>query len=160
MLPVFNFSIRVLLSSGMMFVLLAASPLRGQEKKEDSLMTGIEYPETKKVEVQDDYHGHLVKDPFRWLEDTDSSDTQRWISDQNALTNQYLSDIPDRDSIRERLEKLWNYERFGIPTKRGDSYFFSHNDGLQNQSILYRSCLLYTSPSPRDLSTSRMPSSA
>ena len=142
MLPVFNFSMRVLLSSGMMFVLLAASPLRGQEKKEDSLMTGIEYPETKKVEVQDDYHGHLVKDPFRWLEDTDSSDTQRWISDQNALTNQYLSDIPDRDSIRERLEKLWNYERFGIPTKRGDSYFFSHNDGLQNQSILYRSTTL------------------
>ncbi|MEC7408512.1 MAG: prolyl oligopeptidase family serine peptidase [Planctomycetota bacterium] len=105
-------------------------------------MTGIEYPETKKVEVEDDYHGHLVKDPFRWLEDTDSPDTQRWISDQNALTNQYLSDIPDRDSIRDRLEKLWNYERFGIPTKRGGSYFFSHNDGLQNQSILYRSTTL------------------
>ena len=96
----------------------------------------------QKIDVQDDYHGHLVKDPFRWLEDTDSSDTQRWISDQNALTNQYLSDIPDRDSIRERLEILWNYERFGIPTKRGDSYFFSHNDGLQNQSILYRSTTL------------------
>ena len=74
MLPVFNFSMRVLLSSGMMFVLLAASPLRGR-KERNSLMTGIEYP--TKVEVQDDYHGHLVKDPFRWLEDTDSSDNER-----------------------------------------------------------------------------------
>lgn len=118
------------------------SLLHGQRNQGESPVIDLNYPETKKVDVVDDYHGHVVKDPYRWLEQTDNPDTQAWIAQQNELTDQYLSQCEDRTAIRDRLEKLWNYERFGIPNQRGESYFFSHNDGLQNQSILYRASRL------------------
>lgn len=95
------------------------------------------YPESKKVDQVDDYHGTSVRDPYRWLEDLDSAETKAWIEAQNKLTSAYLKEIQFRDQVRQRLTKLWNYERFGAPFKEGGRYFFSKNDGLQNQSVLY-----------------------
>ncbi|GAA4459617.1 prolyl oligopeptidase family serine peptidase [Novipirellula rosea] len=98
----------------------------------------MQYPETKTVDVTDDYHGHRVADPYRWLEDTESEETAAWVEAQNKVTQAYLQSLPERESMRARLEKLWNYERFGLPSHKGDYYIYSHNNGLQNQSILYK----------------------
>ena len=95
------------------------------------------YPKTKTVDQVDVLHGEKVSDPYRWLEDTDSSKTREWVRAQNELTFDYLATIPERDNIHRRLKKLWNYERFGVPVKRGSRYFYKRNDGLQNQSLLY-----------------------
>ncbi len=97
----------------------------------------IEYPKTKKVDQVDEYHGMKVYDPFRWLEDTDSAETQAWIEAQNKITFAYLSGIPQREQIKKRLTELWNYERYSAPFKVGKHYFYYKNDGLQNQSVLY-----------------------
>src|SRR6202140_1826195 len=94
------------------------------------------YPKTKTVEQVDDYHGTKVADPYRWLEDTDSADTAAWVEAENKLTFSYLDTIPYRGAIRERLLKLWNYERFTVPEQHGGRYFYQHNDGLQNQNVL------------------------
>ena len=107
----------------------------------------MQYPETERVDVVDHYHGHRVADPYRWLEDTESEQTARWIEAQNEVTESYLQSLPSRDSMRRRLERLWNYERYGLPRRRGDTYFFQHNDGLQNQSVLYKSDSLEAEPS-------------
>lgn len=96
------------------------------------------YPPTKKVDVADEYHGNKVPDPYRWLEDTESDATAAWVEAQNEVTQAYLRSLPSRAPMRDRLEKLWNYERYGLPRKRGDRYFYTHNDGLQNQSVLYK----------------------
>jgi len=95
------------------------------------------YPVTPKTNVIDDYHGVKVVDPYRWLEDLDSSAVARWVKEQNRLTFSYLSRIPFREALRKRLEELWNYEKYGTPWKEGGRYFFFHNTGLQNQSVLY-----------------------
>jgi prolyl oligopeptidase len=97
----------------------------------------LHYPVTTKSEVVDDYFGTRVADPFRWLEDDNSAETKAWVQAQNKVTFGFLEGIPQRAKIRERLEKLWNYERFGIPFRRGDRWFFTRNSGLQNQSVLY-----------------------
>jgi prolyl oligopeptidase len=97
----------------------------------------MKYPTTKKTEHTDDYHGVKVADPYRWLEDADSAETKAWVDAQNALTFSYLNEIPARAKIRDRLTKLWNYEKYGVPFKEGGRYFYSKNDGLQNQSVLY-----------------------
>lgn len=97
----------------------------------------MEYPKAKKAEQIDDYHGTKVADPYRWLENPDSADSRVWIDAQNRLTNSYLAQISQRKKIKDRLTKLWNYERFSAPFKRGGKYFYSKNDGLQNQSVLY-----------------------
>jgi len=97
----------------------------------------MRYPETKKVDVVDDYHGTLVPDPYRWLEDTDSSETKAWIDAQNALTLPYLRNLPHREPLQRILTRRWNYARYGIPFKRGRRYFYFKNEGLQNQSVLY-----------------------
>ncbi len=94
------------------------------------------YPKAKTVDQVDDYHGTKVADPYRWLEDTDSADTRAWIEEENKLTFGYLDQIPYRGAIRERLTKLWNFERFTAPQQQGGHYFFEHNTGLQNQNIL------------------------
>ncbi len=96
------------------------------------------YPLTKKVDVADQYHGNKVPDPYRWLEDTESDETAAWVEAQNELTQAYLRSLPSRVPMRDRLERLWNYERYGLPRKRGGRYFYTHNDGLQNQSVLYK----------------------
>ncbi|MFQ3580576.1 S9 family peptidase [Chloracidobacterium validum] len=97
----------------------------------------LTYPPSKKVEQVDDYHGVNVADPYRWLEDADSPDTKAWIEAQNKVTFGFLEGIPERARIRERLTQLWNYEKFGVPFQEGGKYFFTRNDGLQNQSVLY-----------------------
>ncbi|MBX7134537.1 MAG: prolyl oligopeptidase family serine peptidase [Fimbriimonadaceae bacterium] len=99
--------------------------------------TQIQYPETKKVEVVDDYGGISVPDPYRWLEEMDSPEVKAWVEAQNKLTFGYLAQIPGRQAIADRIKKLWNYERFGIPMKEGGKYFFNRNSGLQAQAPLY-----------------------
>ena len=100
--------------------------------------TFIQYPETKKGEVKDVYFGTEVNDPYRWLEDDRSKETEEWVKTQNVVTFNYLNTIPYRNQIKERLEKLWNYERISAPFKEGDFTYFYKNNGLQNQSVLYR----------------------
>ena len=97
----------------------------------------LAYPESKKVEQVDDYHGTKVADPYRWLEDLDSAETRAWVESQNKLTFSYLNEIPARKQIEQRLTKLWNFERYTIPFKEGNRYFYSKNNGLQNQNVLY-----------------------
>jgi prolyl oligopeptidase len=98
--------------------------------------TPLAYPKAKKVDQVDDYHGVKVADPYRWLEDTDSAETHEWVQAENKLTFSYLDQIPYRGAIRERMTKLWNYERFTVPEQHGGRYFFQHNNGLQNQNVL------------------------
>lgn len=96
------------------------------------------YPETPRGEVVDNYFGTEVPDPYRWLEDDNSEATAAWVAAENAVTNDYLSQIPFRDAIRERLTQLWNYPKEGAPAKHGDWWYYSYNDGLQNQAVIYR----------------------
>jgi prolyl oligopeptidase len=96
------------------------------------------YPETKKTETIDTYFGTEINDPYRWLEDDKSSETASWVKEENKVTFDYLSKIPFRNKIKERMEKLWNYEKISAPFKEGDYTYFYKNNGLQNQSVLYR----------------------
>src|SRR4026209_2892023 len=105
------------------------------EKKDPK--SKIVYPETKKGEVVDDYFGTKVPDPYRWLEDETSAETKAWVDDQNRVTFAYLDKIPYREKLKARLTELYNYPRISAPFHRGDTYFFTKNDGLQNQSVYY-----------------------
>jgi prolyl oligopeptidase len=106
------------------------SPLASAQK--------IEYPQSKKVEHVDTYFGTKVADPYRWLEeDASTPEVARWVEEQNRVTSAYLEKIPYRQQVKERLTKLYNYARYSAPYRRGDYYFFSKNDGLQNQSVVY-----------------------
>jgi prolyl oligopeptidase len=109
-------------------------------------LTRLDYPKAKRIDQVDDYHGTKVADPYRWLEDTDSPDTLAWVQAENKLTFGYLDQIPYRKAIHDRLTKLWNYERFGVPEQRGGRYFYQHNNGLQNQSVLLVAESLGTEP--------------
>ena len=95
------------------------------------------YPKTHQSKQVDDYHGVQIADPYRWLENPDSPESVAWIEAQNKLTSAYLSAIPARDRLQQRLTKLWDYEKYSIPFKEGERYFYFKNDGLQNQSVLY-----------------------
>jgi prolyl oligopeptidase len=97
----------------------------------------LAYPQSKKVAHVEEHHGVKVEDPYRWLEDLDSTQTKAWVEAQNKVTFAYLNEIPERDSIKKRLTKLWNYERYSIPSREGDRYFYTKNNGLQNQSVVY-----------------------
>jgi len=97
----------------------------------------LAYPATKTVAQVDDYHGTKVSDPYRWLEDIDSPATHEWIEAENKVTFDYLARIPGRDAIKQRLTEIWNYERYSAPQQYGGRYFYTHNDGLQNQAVLY-----------------------
>ncbi|PYS99668.1 MAG: S9 family peptidase [Acidobacteria bacterium] len=100
--------------------------------------TAFDYPKPKKVEQVDNYHGTQVSDPYRWMEDTDSADVQSWIASENKVTDAYFATIQtERDRIKSRLTELWNYERYSSPSKVGNHYIYSKNDGLQNQSVLF-----------------------
>jgi prolyl oligopeptidase len=106
----------------------------------------LQYPPARKSDVVDDYHGTRVPDPYRWLEDPDSPESRAWIESQNRLTEAYLAAIPARTTIRDRLTKLWNYPKYGTPFRKGGRYFFFKNDGLQNQSVLYKQASLTAQP--------------
>lgn len=109
-----------------------ALPLSAQE-------TAISYPDTKRIDHVDDYHGTEVADPYRWLEDDVrvSEDVAAWVEQENETTFAYLHAIPERDQIEKRITELWNYERYSTFFKEGSRYYFFKNDGLQNQSVLY-----------------------
>jgi prolyl oligopeptidase len=97
----------------------------------------LTYPTTATVNQVDDYHGTLVADPYRWLEDPNSDESKAWVEAQNQVTFAYLNDIPMRDTLKQRMTQLWNYEKYSIPSQKAGHYFYLKNDGLQNQSILY-----------------------
>jgi prolyl oligopeptidase len=99
--------------------------------------SGLAYPETRKDSTVDNYHGTMVADPYRWLEDDNSDETKAWVQAQNAVSYPYLEGLSGRAEIQDRLTKLWNYPRFGNTTKKGGRYLYTYNDGLQNQSVLY-----------------------
>ena len=104
------------------------------------------YPPTAKGDQVDDYHGTRVADPYRWLEDANSPQTQAWVEAQNALTFEYLRHLPAREGIKQRLTQLWDYEKYGVPFKEGGRYFYSKNTGLQNQSVIYTARSLADQP--------------
>lgn len=115
------------------------------------------YPEARKSDQTDDYHGVKVADPYRWLEDLDSAETRTWVEAENKLAVDFLESIPERTPIKDRLTRLWNYEKYGIPFKEGNRYFYTRNSGLQNQAVLYTVTALDAQPQmvldPNSLST-------
>ncbi len=119
-------------------LLLVVSPL--------FLPAQLRYPETKKGETTDNYHGTKVADPYRWLEDDNSEETKAWVKAENKVTFDYLATLPQREQIRKRLEELWNYPRYSSPVKKGNQYYFYKNNGLQNQSVMYRQTGLNGNP--------------
>jgi len=122
-----------ILFSCLLAVVLCAFQAPTGAKSDDATLA---YPKAKTVDQVDDYHGTKVADPYRWLEDTDSQETHDWVEAENKVTFSYLDRIPYRSTIRERLLKLWNYERFTVPEQEGGRYFYEHNNGLQNQNVL------------------------
>lgn len=119
-----------------MFVVATLVSCKKEEKTEE--VAKLTYPETKKVDTVDTYFGTEIKDPYRWLEDDKSEETAAWVQAQNDVTFGYLDKIPFRGQIKQRLEDLWNYEKIGAPFIEGDYTFYYKNNGLQNQSVLYR----------------------
>ncbi len=128
------------------WLLSCAAPNAVSPAPKTKMTTRLGYPETVKQDVVDDYHGTKVADPYRWLEDDNAAETKAWVVAQNKVTAHYLDQIPERAQLRERLTKLWNFERYGIPFKQGGRYFYSRNNGLQNQSILYVADTLDAAP--------------
>jgi prolyl oligopeptidase len=102
-----------------------------------SLSAPLIYPQARRSDQVDDYHGAKVADPYRWLEDTDSAETHAWVEAEDKVTFGYLEQLSYRQAIHDRLTKLWNYERFTVPEQEGGRYFFQHNNGLQNQNVLF-----------------------
>ena len=97
----------------------------------------MKYPETKKDSTKDNYFGTTIADPYRWLENDTSAETKAWVIAENKVTQNYLEQIPYRPDIKKRLTALWNYPKESAPFKVGEYYFFTKNDGLQNQSIWF-----------------------
>ena len=113
---------------GVLGLVLASTPLPGQ---------GLEYPATRKAEQVDDYHGTKVADPYRWLEDDNSAETAKWVEAENKVTFGYLDKIPYRAQVKQRLEQLYNYAKYSVPFRKGELLFYTKNDGLQNQNVVY-----------------------
>lgn len=113
---------------GLLAVALGALPVLGQS---------LEYPETRKGDQVDDYHGTKVADPYRWLEDDNSAETAKWVEAENKVTFGYLEKIPYRDDVKKRLEQLYNYPKYTAPFRKGELLFYTKNDGLQNQNVVY-----------------------
>jgi prolyl oligopeptidase len=127
-----------------MFVVMAALALSSSFAAPDG--TRLSYPETRKDDQVDDYFGTKVADPYRWLEDDHSAETAAWVAAENKVTFAYLEKIPSREPIKRRLTELWNYERYGVPSKEGPHYIYTKNDGLQNQAVLYKARALDAAP--------------
>ncbi len=124
---------RTLISLFTIIILIACKKDKAEKKE-----IIVNYPETKTVDIVDTYFGTDVKDPYRWLEDDRSKETEAWVKAQNLTTSEYLDHIPFRNELKERLSSLWNYEKIGAPFIEGDYTYFSKNDGLQNQNVYYR----------------------
>ena len=147
-----------------LLALLVAFPIINRVRAQSSttgvsqqMMKTNSYPVARKGEQIDDYHGVKVADPYRWLEDLDSQETRNWVEAENKLSFGFLGSIPARATIKDRLTKLWNYEKYGVPFKEGNRYFYTRNSGLQNQSVLYTVSSLDGQPTlvldPNTLST-------
>lgn len=118
-----------------MILLTVFAACNSNEKKEET--SKLNYPETKKVDTVDTYFETKIADPYRWLEDDKSAETGEWVKAENKVTFDYLSKIPFREKIKERLTKLWNFEKVSTPFKKKNYYFFYKNNGIQNQSVMY-----------------------
>ncbi|PKH49974.1 S9 family peptidase [Tenacibaculum sp. Bg11-29] len=123
-----------------LFSILFTSTILVSCKKEAQIKKNItvNYPETSKTPVVEDYFGTKITDNYRWLEDDKSPETENWVKAENEVTFDYLSKIPYREQLKSRLSELWNYEKIGTPFKEGDYTYFNKNNGLQNQYVLYR----------------------
>lgn len=117
-----------------LFLPIFAACADSEKKAEQTKLT---YPQTRKTDSIDIYFNTKIEDPYRWLEDDRAEETAEWVKKQNHVTYDYLTKIPYRDKIKERLTKIWNYEKRGVPFRKGKNYFFYKNNGIQNQSVLY-----------------------
>ena len=124
----FTRTISILLIAASAALALLPAQLTGQQ---------LQYPQTKKIDHVDTYFGVKVADPYRWLEDDNSAETAQWVEAENKVTFSYLEKIPYRQQVKQRLENLFNYPKYSAPSRRKENFFFSKNDGLQNQSVLY-----------------------
>ena len=115
-------------------VLLAACG--ADSTRQAATPSALAYPPAARVTQVDNYYGTSVADPYRWFEQVSDPKVHEWITAENALAQPYLEGIAARETIKKRMTELWNYERYEMPVRRGDRYFFSRNDGLQNQSVL------------------------
>src|SRR3954451_17335275 len=124
----------VLLSS-----VCAVTPLESARAQAVSAASAIAYPQTKRVDLVDTQFGVKVADPYRWLESDvrSDADVKAWVDQQNAVTNAFLSTLPGRQELKQRLTQVFDYERFAVPEKKGGRYFYTHNSGLQNQAVLF-----------------------
>ena len=136
--PIMTYRSRFLL----IFIFLTSTMIHAQEKQPDKKSEKetlqLKYPETKKADSVTDYFGTTVQDPYRWLEDDRSEETENWVKAQNKVTFDYLKQIPYRDELNKRLTQLWNYEKLGAPFTEGGYVYFFKYDGLQNQYVVYR----------------------
>ena len=139
-----QFPSRYSVSIALVFMAIAGVSLFSRVRAQSSaagvtqqMIKSTNYPLARKTDQVDDYHGTKVADPYRWLEDLDSQETRNWVEEENKLSFGFLEAIPARASIKARLTKLWNYEKYGAPFKEGNRYFYTRNSGLQNQSVLY-----------------------
>ena len=118
------------------------------DRPTESANNSLEYPDTAMVDHVDNYHGTEVADRYRWLEDDvrESSEVSDWVRKQNDVTFAYLKSIPERQKIEDRLTALWDFEKFGLPSKEGGRYFYEYNDGLQNQDVIFVQTALDAEP--------------
>src|SRR5882672_6062930 len=116
---------------------ISVAPLIRVASAHDSDIPKLTYPETKRVEVVDDYFGTKVPDPYRWLEDDTTPEVAAWVEAENKVTFGYLDKISYRPQLKDRLTKLLNYPKYSAPARRGENFIFSKNDGLQNQFVYY-----------------------
>ena len=121
-----------------MYKLVAMFMLGGSLIMENTVQAQLQYPITKKVIQADDYFGTSVTDPYRWLENDKSDETKEWVKEQNVVTQNYLSTINYRKNFQKEIEKVFNYPKYSAPFRKGEWFYFYKNDGLQNQSVLYR----------------------
>ena len=132
------FLIKVKTIAGFLFCLLITFSCSESEQQINEMNKELKYPNTKKIEFSDTYFNQEIEDPFRWLEDDLSKETEAWVIEQNKITHGYLDQITYKKEIAERIEGLWNYEKYSSPFKEGNYIYFYKNNGLQNQSVLYR----------------------
>ena len=127
-----------LVGAAFMMAPISSAAMAADSATADVAVT-LTYPQTKTVNVVDEQFGVKVADPYRWLEDDVrvNPEVAEWVKAQNAVTDAYLETLPGKKILAERMKKLFDYERFGLPEKAGGYYFFTKNDGLQNQSVLY-----------------------
>ena len=127
----------IILLAGILLGSCQSNPVEDKAQLTKYEVMKVNYPKTKTVDQIDDYHGTKVRDEYRWLEDDNSEETKAWVKEENKVTQAYLEKIPFRDAIAKRYEELWNFPKLSSPFKVGENYFFTKNDGLQNQSVIY-----------------------